>query len=84
MNALTSTPEYLHVFGEEGPVTVRVEGPNGTLPLPVRQVCAEDIAWLVSADGQLLRKQMSFDGSLHTIEHCVLCPQQQTITLHVC
>lgn len=83
MNALASTPEYLHVFGEDGPVAVRVEGPEGLLSLPARQICAEDIAWLVSTDGQLLRQQMSFDGTVRRITQCVLCPEQQSITLRV-
>ena len=51
MNATTTLPEYLMIFGEEGPVTVEVHGPDGPLALPARRICAEDIAWLVSLDG---------------------------------
>ncbi len=44
MNATATLPEYLHIFGEDGPVAVEVHGPAGPLPLPARRICAEDIA----------------------------------------
>jgi hypothetical protein len=76
-------PEYLHIFGEDGPVALEVHGPHGPLPLPPRHLCAEDIAWLVSADGQLLRTAMTFDGTQMALLRCELDPQRQHIRLYV-
>lgn len=83
MNATTTLPEYLMIFGEEGPVTLEVHGPDGPLALPARRICAEDIAWLVSLDGQHLRTEMAFDSHIRTLLRCELLPAQQCIRLHV-
>ena len=84
MNAATAIlPEFLHIFGEDGPVTIEVYGPNGALPLPPRNICAEDIAWLVSTDGQKLRASMSFGGEERTIRQCTLDMAAQRIRLDV-
>ena len=83
MNANFTLPEYLHIFGEEGPVALEVHGPTGPLALPARRICAEDIAWLVSLDGQLIRNAMSFDGQVMEIVRCTLDPVKQHIRLDV-
>lgn len=83
MNAHSTLPEYLHIFGEEGPVALEVHSPTGALALPARRICAEDIAWLVSLDGQLLRNAMSFDGQIRHIVRCTLDPVAQRIRLDV-
>ena len=83
MNATATLPEFLHIFGEDGPVTLEVHGDNGALPLPTRRICAEDIAWLVSLDGQTLRTEMSFDGQVLQLRRCELNPAQQRIRLWV-
>lgn len=83
MNSSATLPEYLHIFGEDGPVGVEVHGPAGPLPLPARRICAEDIAWLVSLDGQLLRTEMLFDGRQLQLLRCELDPTQQRMRLHV-
>jgi hypothetical protein len=72
MNATATLPEYLHIFGEDGPVAVEVHGPAGPLPLPARRICAEDIAWLVSGDGQE-----------RAVLTCELDPVRQCIRLRV-
>ena len=83
MNATATLPEYLHIFGEDGPVAVEVHGPAGPLPLPARRICAEDIAWLVSSDGQRLRTALQFDGQERAVLACELDPVQQCIRLRV-
>ena len=83
MNATPTLPEYLQIFGEEGPVTVQVHGPCGPLPLPARRICAEDIVWLVSLDGQLLRQEMCFDWQVMQLLRCELNPTLQCIHLYV-
>ena len=83
MNATTTLPEYLMIFGEEGPVTVEVHGPDGPLALPARRICAEDITWLVSDDGQRLRTALQFDGQERAVLACELDPVRQCIRLRV-
>lgn len=83
MNISSTLPEYLHIFGEDGPVSIQVFGPAGLLPLPARKISAEDIAWLVSLDGQLLRTEMSFDGQVMQLQRCELNPTLQSIRLFV-
>lgn len=83
MNATATLPEYLHIFGEDGPVAVEVHGPTGPLPLPARRICAEDITWLVSDDGQRLRTVLQFDGQERAVPACELDPVQQCIRLRV-
>lgn len=84
MNAASATvPEFLHIFGEDGPVAIEVHGLAGLLPLPPRRICAEDIAWLVSLDGRQLRTSMGFDGQVMTLLRCELFPAQQCIRLYV-
>lgn len=83
MNATPTLPEFLHVFGEDGPVAIEVHGPTGPLPLPARRISAEDIAWLVSPDGQLLRTAMYFDGQCMDIVRCTLDPAAQSMRLDV-
>lgn len=76
-------PEYLHIFGEDGPVALEVHGPEGRLPLPARRISAEDIAWLVSDDGQLLRNTMTFDTQSKALLRCEMDTAAQTIRLYV-
>lgn len=83
MNTSSTLPEYLHIFGEDGPVSILVYGPAGLLPLPARAISAEDIAWLVSPDGQLLRTEMSFAGQVMQLQRCELNPTLQCINLFV-
>lgn len=84
MNATSATvAEFLHIFGEDGPVAIEVHGPVGLLPLPPRRICAEDIAWLVSLDGKHLRASMCFDGQVMALLRCELLPTQQCIRLYV-